>query len=338
MRTAIAWGALVVIVGCGGNDLPEINASSDTVCDEIAQVACYNLYHCCSEGEIEDFLGVGEPRTEDQCFSDIHAVCERQIAAFDFSIKNNHVRFDGKTLDACLEALLPQDGACATIASSTPWTAACMESAWQGIVADGGQCDFVYECGKDSFCSASRICTALPTANMSCAARPCASGLFCDPLGLLCQPLLGPGGTCTSSIQCQPGLFCDASAPTRTCTPLHENGERCTGSTTCKSNLCLPGTCADTGTTCFSSANCAGRCADDNSFCTTDSTCAAGTCSGTATTCFSQADCTAPATCVFPVQCIHAACQGDVICAEAHVVVDYCRGALTNLPLIDEPR
>ncbi len=42
MRTAIACGALVVLVSCGGSDGPDINTTQDNVCDQIAEVACFD--------------------------------------------------------------------------------------------------------------------------------------------------------------------------------------------------------------------------------------------------------------------------------------------------------
>jgi hypothetical protein len=334
MRTAIAWLALAVVAGCGGDGRPDISSSHQTVCDEVAEVACYNMYQCCSEGEIEDFLGVDEPRTEAECYDDVRTRCQRQLAQLDFSYQNDHVRFDAEILDDCLASLLPPEGTCATVSPVVPWAEACMESAWVGTVANGGQCDFFYECAQDSYCNSSRTCTALPTADMACSPRGCASGLFCD-LGV-CRSLVAQGGTCVSSSQCADGLFCDTTTAVRTCAPLRDIGEQCTSSAACESSTCLPGMCADTGTTCFSSASCNGRCADDNTPCSADSTCALGTCTGTVTTCVSQLDCIAPATCDFPVRCMRAECVGDIVCAEARIVIDYCQGALNSLPFLGD--
>lgn len=331
MRTAIAWGAFVVLTACGSDGRPEINTTQDTVCDDVAEVACFDMYRCCSEGEIEQTLGVSDPRTQAQCVDDVRAICQRQIGAFDFSLKNKHVRFDANIMNTCLEAFVAPADACVTIEAMRPWTEACMDSAWVGIVTNGGQCDFAYECAKDSFCSASRVCTALPGDGMSCATQGCASGLFCD--AGTCHPLVGAGGACTSTAQCQDDLFCDTSAATRTCTPLHKIGEACTGNGSCESKTCLPGTCAGTQNTCVTDAGCTGRCADDDSFCTTDAACAPGACSDTGAACTSQVQCTAPATCVFPVACLPGQCTGTIVCAEAHTAVDYCRDAITDLPL-----
>jgi hypothetical protein len=331
MRTVIALGMLVVMVGCEGDGRPSISTTQDNVCDEVAEVACYNMYQCCSESEIEKFLLVSDPRTEEQCKSDVHTICERQLTTIDFSLKNKRIRFDEKIMNTCLEAFIPPDRACTTVSSMKPWTEACMQSAFIGTVSDGGQCDFPDECKKDSFCTSSRVCAALPGDGMACSAQGCASGLYCG-LGT-CHPLLGAGGLCTSTLQCEEGLFCDTTAATRTCTPRHAIGEQCTGNLSCESNTCLPGTCAGTGNTCFTNTTCSNHCADDNSFCFTDGDCMSGTCSGTGTLCSTSAGCGAGDTCVFPVKCLPPQCVGDVVCADAHTVVDYCRDALTDLPL-----
>ncbi|TMQ12629.1 MAG: hypothetical protein E6J90_30665 [Deltaproteobacteria bacterium] len=328
MRTAITWAA-VVVTACGGGR-PDISTTQDNVCDEVATVACFNMYKCCSEGEIERFLGVSDPRTIDQCHSDVHAICERQLATIDFSVKNKRVRFDSKLMNDCLDAFLAPEDSCVDIAQAKPWTAACMQSAWVGVVANAGACDFGYECIKDSFCSASRMCAALPTDGMPCGIQGCASGFYCGTG--TCHPLVGANGPCTSTVQCAKDLFCD-TVGTHNCTPLHGIGETCTGNPTCTSNTCLPGTCAGTQGSCFSAANCFAHCADTNAFCTTDVNCGIGTCTGTATSCTSNVQCIAPATCMFPVRCLAAECTGSIVCAEAHVVVDYCQGALTDLPL-----
>jgi hypothetical protein len=332
---AIACGAFAVVTaaGCGGDDgggRPSIRTSQDTVCDAVAEVACFDMFQCCAEGEIERNLGVSDPRTEDECRDDVRAICERQKATIDFSITNNRVQFDASVMNGCLEALLAPDGTCATIASMLPWATACLDSAWTGTVATGGPCDFQIECGKDNVCNSSRVCAALPVDGMPCVAGACATGLFCN--AGTCRPQLAEGVTCVSSVQCQKGLFCDTTAVTRTCTKLHDVGERCTGNISCVSGTCLPGTCAGSTTTCTSALGCSAHCADDNSFCIGDVDCLPGTCSGTTTTCFSNAGCTTPATCVFPVRCLPAECTGDVVCAEAHVTVDYCTGAINSLP------
>jgi hypothetical protein len=336
MRIAIAWSALVVLIGgCGGDDgggRPGVSTSESTVCDDVADVACYNLYQCCSEGEIEAFLGVSDPRSEDECRDDVRTICERQLVAFNFSIKNKRVQFDAKVMDTCLQAIEAPSDSCVALGATTPWTEACMQSAWVGTVATGGACDFAYECTTDNVCSASRICTALPGDGKACVESGCATGLFCD-IGI-CHPLRAEGGMCASNAQCQKGLFCDTFGA-RTCAKLHATGEKCTGDFSCDTNTCLPGTCAGAENSCFASTGCSPHCADGSGGCTTDPECGSpGTCSLTQTPCGSPVDCAGVGnTCVFPVKCLPAECVGDIVCAEPHVLVDYCNGALNNLPL-----
>jgi hypothetical protein len=338
MRTTIACCALALMVGCGGDDgAPSIGTNQDNVCDQVADVACFNMFQCCSESEIEDFLSVTDPRTEDQCREDVQTICKRQMATLDFSLKNKHVTFDAKVLDTCLKAIVAPSGSCVSVEAMAPWTEACMTSAWTGAVAAAGTCDFNNECAKDSFCNPNRICTPLATEGMACSPlggqQACASNLFCD-VGT-CHALLAAGGSCSSTTQCQKGLFCDTASavPTNTCTPLRANGESCSGNTTCVSATCLPGTCLGAGTTCFSNAGCfTGHCADDNSACSTDGQCAIGTCTGTTTLCTSNANCALGVACVLPVKCLAPECTGTIVCADAHLTLDYCQGALSVLP------
>lgn len=339
MRTAIACGAFIVLVSCGGSNGLDINTTQDNVCDQIAEVACFDMYQCCSEGEIEKVLAVSDPRTQADCQTDLATRCRRQAADLSFSIKNKHVKFDSKVMNDCLKGFVAPSNSCVAVESVKPWAMACMTSAWTGIVEAGGTCDFSYECSKDAFCAGNRTCVALPTESMPCSTvQGCASGLFCDTTpvtGAVCHALLGAGVACTSSPQCQKGLFCDTTAPIgmRTCTPLLANGVTCGSSASCTSNLCLTGTCSITGFSCLSDASCGGRCSNNPILsCTTDTQCG-GTCSGTTTPCVVQTDCTATgSTCVFP-KCNLGKCMGNV-CADPHLTIDYCQNALTDLPLL----
>jgi hypothetical protein len=339
MRTAIACGVLVVLVSCGGNG-PDIDTTQDNVCDQVAEVACFDIYQCCSEGEIESTLGVSDPRTQAECQTDLATRCRRTAADLEFSAKNKHVKFDSKLMNDCLKEFVAPSNTCVTVEAIKPWVMACKTSPWTGIVAVGGACDFAYECAKDSFCAPNRTCTALPTENMPCTVQGCASGLFCDAAatgGPMCHPLLAAGTACTSTTQCQKDLVCDTAAPAgmRTCTALHANGDVCDANFVCSSNFCLPGTCATSGDSCTNDTACGGQCSNSPTvFCSADNQCGTGTCSGTATLCLFPTDCTASgSTCVFTNKCNLEKCMGNV-CADAHVTIDYCQGARTELPLL----
>jgi hypothetical protein len=327
--------AIAFLVACGGDGV-DISTNQDNVCGEVAEVACHNMYQCCSEGEIEESLGVTDPRTESECREDISRECARSIASLDFGIDQKHIRFDAKIMNDCLDALVAPSGTCATLATALPWTAACMNSAWIGLVQDGSACLSTLECAsKDSVCATNQTCVARPGEGKACSVfggpTACASGLFCN--AGTCRAQLPAGGACTSSTQCVTGLFCDLAAAPSVCATRKATGEACTSSAACTSNQCNPGLCAGTGQTCFADTGCTGACADDSSPCTLDSQCALGTCSGTTTLCTSTAGCAIGSTCVFPVRCNPGDCVGDVVCGERHLVIDYCQAALNDLPV-----
>jgi len=325
---------VVVAVGCGGDGGVDIDSNKDNVCGEIAEVACHNLYQCCAEGEIEDFLGVSEPRTELQCRDDVARICERRAGTLSFSIQEGRVRFDAAIMNACLEALVAPDDTCATVVSKLPWTEACMNSAFVGTVATDQTCLFSHECagGVDAFCAPSQKCAMRPTAGQPCGSG-CASAFFCQ--AGTCAPRVAAGGMCASTTQCQKDLFCDISAGQPVCTARLPGGSACTSSAGCQSGQCVPGQCMGTANSCFRDLDCGGRCADDNSFCTTAANCATGSCSVGLNACTSNTQCTAGGgdTCNFPVACLPGDCIGDPVCTAATITVDYCTGALNELPL-----
>ncbi len=335
---------LTVAVACGGDDGISISTNQDNVCSTIAEVACHNLYQCCSESEIENYLDVTDPRTEAQCRDDLTKRCERSTAKLADSIKNNRASFDGKVMDTCLQAVLAPNGVCASVDAMLPWIDACADSAWVGKVADGSMCYSRYECAsKDSYCSPNQTCTALPTENMACSpSLGCATGLYCN--GGTCKTLVAAGGMCTSTSQCAKDLFCDTSQVTPVCSALEDGGQKCTGNATCKSGDCIPGSCSNSPTaTCYTDAQCYGRCQNSNAYCTADRDCGTGTCSNSPTTfCSTDVSCqnisngsgsATSGTCVFTNHCVPGTCQGEVVCADAQLVVDYCTSALGALPV-----
>jgi hypothetical protein len=341
MRVTLGLALTCLVVACGSdNGPPSISTSKDNVCDQIAAVACYDMYQCCSEGEIERDLQVGDPRTEDQCRDDVLKRCERLIAPINASLKAGRVTFNSGNMNTCLKSLIAPSNECATVSDKLPWTDACMMTAWVGAVAVGGQCYYTYECAGDgtAYCAPNETCTALPTDGQPCSAQGCAQGFFCNFQNDQCRALLGNGGTCTANNQCMKGLFCDFQTGAGTCQPLHNGGEACTSSASCVSNQCLPGMCMRSAGTCYTDLNCGRYCSAGplmGQFCNVDSQCE-GHCSTTTTQiCTSNLSCPQgpPAeTCVFNT-CVSDTCVGDIVCANAQITVDYCTGAVGALPL-----
>lgn len=333
MNTRLVF-ALLLISACGGDGgKPDVSANKDNVCDQIAAVACYDLYQCCSEGQIENYLGVADPRSESECTNDVRRLCEQQIGIVDASITGGRVTFNASSMNSCLKALLAPDDSCSTVGTSLPWAAACMESAWEGTVAAGGMCSYRFECaGKESYCAANQTCTPLPTDGMACSQAGCATGFYCA--GGTCRTQAASGAQCNTNQQCQTGLYCSGGGGgNRTCAPLQGPGQPCTGDQSCKSDQCLPGTCAGNNNTCFTNADCDGRCSNNNQNCQADRDCGNGTCSIGGTTCNQASQCTgAGNTCVFPNTCNLSTCLGNIVCADSQFSADYCLGAVSSLP------
>jgi hypothetical protein len=324
--------AVVVAAACGSSDNPKpsVSANKDNVCNQIADVACYDLYQCCSEGQIERYLNVADPRTEDQCKSDVTRLCEQKIGTVDSSIQAGKVTFDSSTMNACLKALLPPDNECSSVSTMLPWAAACMDSAWVGTVAVGGMCSYPFECaGTDVYCAANQTCTMLPGNNMACSAAGCATGFYCG--GGTCRAQGAVGAMCQNARQCAKGLYCDQNS--NMCATLQGPGQACTGNEACQSNQCLPGTCSGSTQLCFIDGDCGGTCSNNGQTCQRASDCGQGACSVGGATCQRQTDCTGTGnTCVFPNQCNGASCVGPVVCSDMQVSVDYCTGAVSSLP------
>jgi hypothetical protein len=99
----------------------------------------------------------------------------------------------------------------------------------------GAACERFGQCAPDLRCQrfaeqASATCQPMPGLNESCASdvRVCQSGTFCGADDR-CQPASGIGATCGVSAGCQPQLFCDTEAESRTCVPRRAPGESCAG-------------------------------------------------------------------------------------------------------------
>lgn len=331
LKTFVLGGFVALAIGCG-DDAVSIETSAENVCEEIAEVACHNLYGCCTEGEIESFLGVDEPRSKDQCEVDVQRACVRATASVNDSVKAGRVRFDTAVMNACLNAIVAPDDTCAEVVPEVPWAESCMTSAWVGVVEPDAECFFSYECAgtPDAFCGPSQRCVERSDFGEPCG-QGCKAAFFCSQDNL-CAPRVPEGIGCLSNNECQKGLFCDQEAAVPVCTVPGEAGAACRTSSACKSGQCIPGMCSGTGQSCFEDEDCSGSCADDGSFCTNDGQCSVGQCETSGFTCFDPTDCGTGDTCVFPVQCIQADCIGDPVCTEPRIIIDYCEDAVSQLP------
>jgi hypothetical protein len=334
-----------LLAGC--QDGISIDASEDNFCDEFAEVACHNMYQCCSEAQIENELGVTEPRTEVQCREDKKRVCIRSTASIRDSLAAKRVELKADALDACLTAMLAPDGTCSTYVDELPWLEACKAEVWVGKVAAGGACFFDHDCAgapKNAECGADQKCAALPTAGSPCLnGVSCAADFFCGP-GTICTQKLAENAPCTSNDQCQEKLFCDTTVtPTPVCSARKPGGAACTSDLGCVSGDCVPGRCAGTNQSCYTDSQCGGHCATSTAFCTVgfDYTCntTAGHCDVVTTQPCSgstgDSQCVsagAGSKCIFNITCVPGDCTGDPVCTAPLFLADYCDAALSLTP------
>ncbi len=343
MRVACIASLVGLLAGC--QDGFSIDASAETFCDEFAELACYNMYRCCTEQQIETELGVDEPRTEAQCREDKKRSCHRASASLRDSLEAGRVTFNADVFNNCLSSMAAPSDACSEYVTEQPWEEACEDSPWTGTVAVGGNCFFDHDCAgapDNAECGPDQKCVALPTGGFPCPTGQCAEGFFCGT-NTVCEPTLAEGAPCTANNQCQEDLFCDQTAlPMPICTAQKPGGESCTSDLNCISGDCVPGQCAVTNQTCYTDAQCGGRCADDNSFCTVgaDYLCnISGTCNVvTSVTCSGSTadqqcvDAAAGTKCNFNVACVPGDCIGDPVCTAPLFLADYCALGLGLVP------
>lgn len=365
MRLALISVLGLVAAACG-DDSVTVSGTQDNFCDQIADVACHNLYQCCTESEIESRLGVTDPRTELQCREDYKLRCERGAADAHSAIKAGTLTFDAAKFNSCLEAILAPADVCSSIEATpqdVPWVTGCKDTPFVGTVAVGGACVFQTtssstwsECAgfPDTYCAPSLKCTARPTAGFPCSSTiACASAYYCQSSTNTCAPKLAAGAPCQSSAQCDKDLFCDTKATVDpaddVCAPKGAGGASCQQATSstfltqqaansaCISGNCNPGTCSGTAQQCYSNAGCGGHCSLSLASCTQTAGYPCnpnnGMCTGNGMSCMTDANCSSvgQGTCFFTQTCVPSECVGDVVCTSTTVAADYCT-AVTAAP------
>jgi hypothetical protein len=135
---------------------------------------------------------------------------------------------------------------------------AAMEGTFDG--RNGAMCDV----SAGTLCAAGHYCAITPTgqtcktiasAGQACSfglLTACEAGTYCQGIDFeamafegTCVALPGDGEACLEDgFPCTPGLVCDTSGATATCTALKHIGEACGGSDVCFSSRCADGACA----------------------------------------------------------------------------------------------
>lgn len=298
---------------------PVVESTPDNFCGEVAKVACYNMFRCCTGAQIEGLLGLTQSITEQDCRRDVKLLCLDDTANIRDSMSKGRARLNAGALNLCLEAMLAPEGVCFQHRPDIPWSDICDQPAVSGLVAPGQNCLYDYECFENSYCAPDRTCRAFPQINEPCPGSVCAEGLYCDWSQVTCQPRKGANQPCDMSMECSEQLYCHVSATGGTCQAKKQVGVQCGGDYECDSDYCIPGLCDD-NSACYGDDDCTGTCQGSQDTCWTDGDCP-GTCSGSADACYYDYDCTSNL-CIHE-QCL-GVCHGMPVCGDYYTVVDYC--------------
>lgn len=221
----------VVAVACSDSK-PKVEVTKDNLCDQIAKVACYDMYRCCDDSQIESTLMTTSVPAQASCEDTLRGGCEQdpELVRVQASVAAGHMAFDAAALNTCLTALLEPADRCASSDATPPWAAACMTVAWTGVVPINGMCDYSDECADPStYCATSRTCVPRPHNGQPCNPGGCTPGTYCDP-GNVCRTDVAHGGACTADVQCGDGFSCAVDGSCRPA-PVDTAGDYCTAAT-----------------------------------------------------------------------------------------------------------
>jgi hypothetical protein len=321
----------VLLQGCQSTKegRPTVTVSATDFCSATAEVACYNLFKCCTGAKIEEVLGIVQTTNRSRCERDVKLICENNMAEVIWSVGQGRVAIDLPAAQRCLEALLAPEAGCFTVQTTAPWAEVCSQQRFFGTVSSGATCYNEYECAMNNYCGPDQKCHPKSGLGEDCSSGMCASGLYCNWDDQTCQTLVSQGQACDYSYQCAENLYCDfPAAGNPSCQPLKVSGAGCTDDLQCTSQYCIPGICND-GSACFALEDCSGTCADGGGYCSDDTDCSTY-CNLSGAYCYDSADC--PQTGDFcPLPTCNRACMGQPVCGDDLGVIDYCEDALTSL-------
>jgi hypothetical protein len=321
-----------MLAGCKSDEegRPAVSVSASDFCTATAEVACYNMFKCCTGAQIEEFLGLVQTTDRSACERDVKLLCQENMAEILWSMEWGRVSVDTAAWNSCLQALLAPEAVCFVVRESAPWREACNLEKFHGTVGSGLSCQNQYECIPNNYCGVDQKCHPYKGLNEVCATGDCSSGLYCDYDTYTCLGLKSQGQVCDYSSQCAESLFCETpTTGNPTCQALRSTGMNCTDSAQCTSDYCIPGMCDD-GNSCFTEEDCSGTCEGSGDYCYGTGTCSA-ICVISGSYCYDNPDCTQTGDNCNTHPVCERTCMGQPVCGQVVGVIDYCEDALESL-------
>jgi len=308
----------------------------DTLCSEVARVACIVMHECCSPLYSWPQT-VGYLSSEADCNQLQEEECRSHYSAALAGMEKGTVELDTAVATECLQQLLHEGKPCVVHEKPEQFLPACRRGFFVGKVTSGKACLDDVECAIGLHCGADSKCAALPGVNEPCGAAAegrCADGLACGVDGT-CQPALLEGQECLLDESCDKGLFCveDAKGQGRHCGPKGKTGAPCRSDAQCATAFCQPGRCVAWGGSkwqlgCMTDDDCQGGvCALSGGSCFVEESPCPGRCSEDGLPCKDSTGCADPQDSCVPEECVRK-CAAGRYCAEYVETMDFCSAAL----------
>lgn len=324
-------GVLALIgMGCssGGGKPNPSNVKQDNLCQQYADIICYNMWNCCTGQELEDILGSSGggltlSTSEDKCRTDMKLSCDNIFAQIFDSVSKGTASIDSTKATACLKAILlpnqdnktkldpcfiePTDVYAIipiTTNSGHSMSVPISKDTYDNCLKDSG---FIVgavaatsDCAHDWECVAGTVCSVDHSSGSTSVGK--------------CISFLDSGNKCTDDGQCKEGLYCSDS-----------NGNSSSAGQTC----------GTAGCTCTALKTDNGKCCD-NSECAIDYYCLISR-TNTQTCSLSQTGSTfVSGTCKASIavgqKCVGAAVTGNNLARECYGVSRCDTGTCSNDP------
>ncbi|RYZ08259.1 MAG: hypothetical protein EOO73_09365 [Myxococcales bacterium] len=209
MRLASVLCVMSLAAACGGNDSssgePDGGAAEGITVEELpaeyARALCEVFTGCI--GDLWSFFRPGE-----DCVKEFTITAEEELATLPDAIAAGRVKYHASQVQKCLDEVVARG--CEGLSEREP--ASC-QSAIEGTLAEGEDCELDAECSGNQYCKVASACPGecapYEQAGEKCASNDhCASGLKCSGQGFCVAPSQAGEACQQGEPDCADGLIC----------------------------------------------------------------------------------------------------------------------------------